>query len=149
MSPGPGAAVTDVTSPSAGSSTDRACGPTSHSAPFSLRHGETAYGLSAPGENSAPSHRACAVNQPPAAPCSAVHRVVPVAKRRVKKTTDATPAFSVASATSRAPATVVATGLSSSTWHPAAAARTASGAWTSGGRAIATASHAARRASTS
>ncbi len=113
VSPGPcAAAATRRTSPSTGSSTDRACGPTSQRAPFSRRHGEFANGLSAP-LNTEPSHCACAVNQPPAAACSAIHSSVSGWNRVVKNTTDATPASVAASANARPCPTVVASGLSS------------------------------------
>ena len=139
--------MTASASPRTGSSTDSACGPTSHRPPFSRRQGESAYGLELSSAKTEPSQSACAVNQPPTAAWAAIHSPSCSPKRAVKKTTEATPARSAAAATARASGTEVATGLSSSRWQPASAARTANGAWTDGGRAIATASQAANSSS--
>src|SRR6266508_5342488 len=45
VSCGPSTAATRSTGPSTGRTTDKACGPMSHSPPLSRRHGEAPYGL--------------------------------------------------------------------------------------------------------
>ena len=144
MSFRPAPACTETTGPSAGTSSESACGPRSQSAPCSLRQGESSNGDPA----SDPSHE-------PAPPASVVRAAwashVDVAgwNRNVKNTTDATPEARTASTMRSAAGTSSAIGFSSSRCLPASAARTASGACTSGGSATATASTSASSASTS
>src|SRR4051812_32065951 len=143
VSPCPRPACTAVTGPSAGTSRDSACGPTSHSAPCSRRHGVS---------NGEPASEPSQVTAPPArvvrVACSSQVEVA-VRKRLVKNTTEATPEAVTASTTRSAAATDRATGFSRSRCLPAAAARSASGACTSGGSAKLTASTSASSASRS
>ena len=88
-------------------------------------------------------------DQPPRACSSASQARISRLNRQVKKTTEATPAFSTAVTTASASATDSATGFSSSRCLPASAARIASGACTSGGTANETASTLPRNASKS
>src|SRR4051812_14847797 len=143
VSPCPRPACSAVTGPSAGTSSESACGPTSQSAPCSRRQGVS---------NGEPASEPSQVTEPPArvvrAACSSQVEVA-VRKRLVKNTTEATPAAATASTTRSAAATDRATGFSISRCLPAAAARSASGACTSGGSAKLTASTSASSASTS
>ena len=90
----PATAVTDVTGPRQAQSMPTRCGPRSHRAPFSCRHG-VLNGLS--GCSAVPSQIAAPPDQPspdqPPRACSSVSQArISVLNRQVKNTTEATPA---------------------------------------------------------
>ena len=143
----PASAVREVTGPRHAHSSAIACGPRSHRAPLSVRHG-VLNGLDSCSDEpsqtkSAPVQR----SWPPVTPASQARNAG--WKSSVKKTTDATWAASTASTSAPPAATEVAIGFSSSRCLPAAAARAARAACTSGGTANATPSTAARNSSKS
>ena len=128
-SAGPASASTEATGPRLAHSRDTACGPRSHSAPLSCRHG-VLNGLDSC--RAVPSQTADPPAQPPRSAACASQARTSAWNRAVKNTTDATWACSTAWTRTSASAAEVAMGFSSNRCLPARAAVVAMAACTSG-----------------